>query len=64
MFIRVPEASHTIVKSLILTGTLELKASDRGVMASAMSPSAENSVVLPRSLIVISGHDRICAFVK
>ena len=33
-------------------------------MARAMSPSVESSVVLPRSLIVISGHDGICAFAE
>ena len=62
--LRSPDASHTIVKSLILTGTRVPSLSPGGTMARAMSPSVDKSVVSPRSLTVMSGHDALCAFAK
>ena len=60
VFIRYPAASHTIVKLLILTGIVDFEET----MARAMSPSIENSMVLPRSLTVIWGHDCDCTLAK
>jgi hypothetical protein len=56
VFISSPAASHTFVKFLILTGMLGVD-SPEGTMARAMSPCSENSVVFPRSSIVMSGHN-------
>ena len=64
VFIRSPAASHTMVKFLILTGTVERPWPPEGTMARAMSPSLENSVVFPRSSMVIRGHDCDCASEK
>ena len=61
VFIWSPAASHTMAKFLILTGMVEKAWPPGGIMARATSPSLENSVVLPRSLIVIRGHDCDCA---
>ena len=63
VFVRSPDASHTIVKVLIFTGMLG-SASPGGTKPTETSPLLENSVVLPRSLIVMDGHDAICAFVN
>ena len=60
VFARFPDASHTIVKVLIFTGTLG-EDSPWGTMPTETSPWLENVVVLPRSLIVMSGHDVDCA---
>ena len=63
VFVRFPDASHTIVKFLILTWTL-WPVCPGGTMVRAMSPLVENSVKLPRSLAVMSGHEWIWALEK
>ena len=63
VFVRFPEVSHTIVKFIIFTGML-LKDSPGGTMPTETSPLLENSVVFPRSLIVMDGHDTDCALTK
>ena len=61
MFIRSPAASHTVVKFLILIGTVETAAFTEETMTRETSPSVKNSVVFPRSLIVMREHDCDCA---
>ena len=63
VFIRSPAASHTVAKFLILTGMTAL-VSPGGTKPRETSPPLVNSVVLPRSLIVMDGHDWDCAFEK
>ena len=63
MFIRSPDVSHTMVKFIIFTGIVD-SVFTKEIIPLATSPSVENSMVLPRSLIVMREHDCNCALAK